>query len=446
MDQRVQDQEVATIDIASTIDALPVSGYQIYIVALCGFLVALDGYDTQAMAMAAPELAAIWRVPLANFGGVLSASLLGLMIGALLLGPMGDKSGRKKVMLLSFAGVGVFSLATSFSQTLVELWIFRFLTGVGLGGTLPNALALTAEYVPARHRTAFVTIMLCGFPLGAAVGGFISDQLIEVYSWKAIFWIGGVLPIGLAGALWIALPESLYFLARDGRNASAVGRILQRINKSFRMPGRERFFTVSGHLQEKVSVWALLQDGRLVGTLLIWALFFMNLLILYFLMSWLPGLLSEFGLSRNAAFRVTGVFNAGGVVGGIALSFACDRWGVVRILKFILSLAALAIVIMGYSFEKPMILYVSVFFAGAGILGAQFFLAVVAAIYYPAAIRSSGLGGALGVGRVGAIVAPLLGSLLLNWGWSAESVFLLLCAIALMCVWVLASLQKVVVE
>ncbi|MFC3052256.1 MFS transporter [Kordiimonas pumila] len=436
-------KEAHVINIASMIDALPVSAYQIYIVILCGFVVALDGFDTQAMAIAAPELAAIWGVPLANFGSVLSASLVGLMVGALLLGPMGDKLGRKNMMLLSFAAVGLFSLATAFSESLLELWIYRFLTGVGLGGTLPNALALTAEYVPSKHRTAFVTIMLCGFPAGAAIGGFISDHVIEVYSWKAIFWIGGALPIIVSGLLCFLLPESVYFLVRKKRDLSVISKILQRIAGAETLPEHKGFcIDTEGAVQEKVSIWALLKEGRLIGTLLIWSLFFLNLLILYFMLSWLPGLLSEFGLSRNAAFKIVGVFNMGGVIGGITLSFACDKWGVIPILKVVLSVAAIAMVVIAHFFTNPTILYISVFFAGAGILGAQFFLAVVAAIYYPTAIRSTGLGGALGVGRIGAIVAPLLGSLLINLGWSAQSIFMLLGAVALMCVWVLVYLQK----
>lgn len=430
------------INITEKIDSLPVSWYQVYVAFLCGLIALLDGFDTQAMAIAAPTLAAAWQIPLADFGGVLSASLLGLMIGALSLGSLGDKFGRKNIILVSFTAVGVFSFLTAFSSSLAELWIYRFLTGIGLGGTIPNAIALTAEYAPARRKTVFVAIMFCGFPLGAAFGGFIADQIIADYSWRAIFWIGGVLPVLFSFALFFLLPESIYFLARGNNGGRLVSKCLSRMDPDFTPTGDEKYTVDVGAEGGEASVFALLAPDRIFATSLIWMIFFLNLLMLYFLLSWLPGLMSDAGLSRDVAFRAVGIFNLGGVVGGVALSFACDRWGVIRVLVPTFILTGIAIIATGQLFGQLELMYTAIFFAGVGVVGGQLALNVIAAMYYPTAIRSTGLGWALGMGRAGSVIAPLLGGLLLSLAWSKDSIFWLLGVAAFACVWGLLVLRK----
>ena len=429
------------INVVEHINTLPVSRFQVHVAILCALVAMLDGFDIQAIAFVAPSLSEIWQVPLSDFGPALAASLVGLMIGAMSLGPLGDKYGRKGLLIVSFCLVGLTTLLTAFATNMTELFIYRFLTGVGLGGTIPNAIALTAEYAPARRRTIFVTIMFCGFPLGAALGGFLAELLITQYGWQAIFYVGGVLPLLLCILLYFSLPESIVYLADRPSSRAETARLMAKIDRSF-SASSETTFTSSDANAESGSIPALFNNGRWLITLLIWAIFFANLLLLYFILSWLPGILSASGLPRDRAFLATGIFNLGGVLGGISLSFICDRYGTSRVLVFVFLLAAVAIAAIATFFDTLQLVLFFVFFAGIGVVGSQFFLNVIAAAFYPTSIRSTGLGWALGAGRIGAIVAPLLGGVLMKWGWNATSIFWLLAGFAVLCVIIMRILHK----
>lgn len=431
----------AAINVVEHINTLPVSRFQVHVAILCALVAMLDGFDIQAIAFVAPSLSEIWQVPLSDFGPALAASLVGLMIGAMSLGPLGDKYGRKGLLIVSFCLVGLTTLLTAFATNMTELFIYRFLTGVGLGGTIPNAIALTAEYAPARRRTIFVTIMFCGFPLGAALGGFLAELLITQYGWQAIFYVGGVLPLLLCILLYFSLPESIVYLADRPSSRAETARLMAKIDRSF-SASSETTFTSSDANAESGSIPALFNNGRWLITLLIWAIFFANLLLLYFILSWLPGILSASGLPRDRAFLATGIFNLGGVLGGITLSFICDRYGTSRVLVFVFLLAAVAIAAIATFFDTLQLVLFFVFFAGIGVVGSQFFLNVIAAAFYPTSIRSTGLGWALGAGRIGAIVAPLLGGVLMKLGWNATSIFWLLAGFAILCVIIMRILHK----
>ena len=431
----------AAINVVEHINTLSVSRFQVHVAILCALVAMLDGFDIQAIAFVAPSLSEIWQVPLSDFGPALAASLVGLMIGAMSLGPLGDKYGRKGLLIVSFCLVGLTTLLTAFATNMTELFIYRFLTGVGLGGTIPNAIALTAEYAPARRRTIFVTIMFCGFPLGAALGGFLAELLITQYGWQAIFYVGGVLPLLLCILLYFSLPESIVYLADRPSSRAETARLMAKIDRSF-SASSETTFTSSDANAESGSIPALFNNGRWLITLLIWAIFFANLLLLYFILSWLPGILSASGLPRDRAFLATGIFNLGGVLGGITLSFICDRYGTSRVLVFVFLLAAVAIAAIATFFDTLQLVLFFVFFAGIGVVGSQFFLNVIAAAFYPTSIRSTGLGWALGAGRIGAIVAPLLGGVLMKLGWNATSIFWLLAGFAILCVIIMRILHK----
>lgn len=433
-----------TINVAQRIDALPLSRYQIFVIALCAVVATLDGFDTQAIGFAAPALADAWQLELANFAPVLAASLVGLMVGALVLGPLGDKLGRKVIIIASFALVGLFSLLTALSTSTTELMAYRFLTGIGLGGTIPNAIALSAEYSPLRRRTMLVTIMFCGFPLGAAFGGFLANELIEQFGWQAIFIVGGAIPFALCVVLLVFLPESIHYLANGNRDPKKTAVLLARIDPAYQ-PNPTDTFSVANSAHDSapiISVKSLFTDGRTVVTLLIWLTCFFNLMIMYFLLSWLPGVLYSAGLPRSDAFIAAGIFNAGGVIGGITLSFVCDRYGVTKVLIPTLFTTAAVVVGIALTVGQMTTALVFIFFTGVGVIGSQFFLNVIAAGFYPTAIRTTGVGWALGVGRVGAIIAPLLGGALMKIGWEARELFLLIALLAFVCAMLLVVLRR----
>src|ERR1700712_2307819 len=205
------------VDVAEFIDQQPVGGFQVGLLLTCAAGLFLDGFDTQAIGYVAPALAREWGLTKAALGPVFSAGLFGLMIGALVFGPLADRIGRKRIIILSTLAFGIGALVTAFVQDLNSLLAVRFLTGLGLGGAMPNAIAMTSEFSPHRRRATMVMIMFCGFSIGAALGGLLAAALIPQFGWRSVFAVGGVAPLLLVPILALRLPGSVRFLALTGR-------------------------------------------------------------------------------------------------------------------------------------------------------------------------------------------------------------------------------------
>src|ERR1700733_6144967 len=383
------------VDVAQFIDQQPVGGFQVRLLLACAAVLFLDGFDTQAIGYVAPAVAKEWGLTKAALGPVFSAGLFGLMIGALVFGPLADRIGRKKIIVFSTLAFGIGSLVTAFVQDANTLFAIRFLTGLGLGGAMPNAVAMTSEFSPHRRRATMVMIMFCGFSVGAALGGLLAAALIPQFGWRSVFVVGGVAPLLLAPVLAFSLSESVRFLALTGRAPERVAELLARINpKAAFAPGT--LFVVHEPRLAGLPVLHLFRDGRTLATLLLWVVFFMSLLDLYFLSNWLPTVLNDLGASVSSAAVIGSMLQVGGVVGTFALGSVIDRF----------SFRALALVY-----------FVAVFAVGAiGQLGHS-------VIFVTMAIFAAGVGWALGIGRVGSIVGPLVGGALLTMKWSTGEVF-----------------------
>lgn len=397
-------------------------------VGLCGAVTVLDGFDTQAIAYVAPVLAKAWTLGPSAFGPVFSVGLIGMMVGALALGPVADRFGRKIAIVLSVGLMGVFSLATMAAESVDTLILLRFLTGLGLGGAMPNVIALSAEYTPARWRSTAVGVMFCGFPLGAVLGGLLSAQIIPVHGWQSVFLIGGIAPLLLTALLMLVLPESVRFLAgRPGAEQKAL-RLIRRAVPDVPVPEGSSLVTAQKSSSgAKVSARTeLFGGGRLGATLLLWATFFMNLMMYYFLISWLPLTLQQAGIALSQAILFTALLNAGGIVGTIVLARAIDKAGSFRILWGVLLVAAVAIAAVGYVGSQGGVpLAVAIFVAGFCVNGAQNNMNALAAGLYSTPARATGVGFALGFGRIGSILGPVVGGVLLAANMPLQTLFLI---------------------
>jgi len=378
-----------------TLDDGPIGRQQWLVAVMCGLIVFVDGFDAQAMGYVAPALSAALKIARPVLGPVISSGLVGMMIGALVSGALADRIGRRPVLIGCALVFGVGSLLTATAQSVQMLVLFRALTGLGMGGAMPNAIALTSEYMPKRRRGTSVTTMICGFSLGAAVGGFVAAAIIPRFGWQSVFIVGGTAPLLIAAAAFKWLPDSARFSAVRPE------------------AGQRRQFPVT----------QLFTDGRAVATLLIWVVYFMNLLNLYFLNSWLPTIMSDAGIPVSTAIRLTALFQVGGIGGALVLGMILDRFFSFWVLAACYLWAAISVFLIGAAGASTIMLGITIAFAGLGIIGGQNGGHAVTADFYPTSIRSTGVGWALGVGRIGSIAGPVLGGLLLAQGTAVRQVF-----------------------
>jgi MFS transporter, AAHS family, 4-hydroxybenzoate transporter len=410
------------VDVVEFIDAQPVGGFQLKLLLTCAAVLFLDGFDTLAIGYVAPSLAKEWGLTKAALGPVFSAGLFGLMIGALLFGPLADRIGRKKIIIFSTLAFGVGTLITAFVQDVNSLLAIRFLTGLGLGGAMPNAIAMTSEFNPRRRRATMVMIMFCGFSVGAALGGFLAAALIPQFGWRSVFVVGGAVPLLLVPILALRLPESVRFLVLTGRADARVAELLGLIGPKAVFAPATRFVVHEPELPG-LPVLHLFSNGRTLVTLLLWVVFFMSLLDLYFLSSWLPTVQTDLGASTSAAALIGSMLQIGGVVGTFALGSIIDRFSF-RALALVYFIGVFAVGAIGQLGHSVVLVTMAIFVAGFCIVGGQIAANALAAGYYPTAVRATGVGWALGIGRAGSIVGPLVGGVLLTMKWSPAEVFM----------------------
>jgi AAHS family 4-hydroxybenzoate transporter-like MFS transporter len=412
-----------TIDVARFIDERGVSRYQwsVFIAAMA--VATLDGYDLQSMALAAPSIAAEWGVEPRSFGPVFTATPVGMVFGALLLGFMADRWGRKVPVVIATTLFGLFTLLTPFATTIEAMAVCRFLMGLGTGGILPNLIALVSEYTPQRRRASLTTLAFSAIPFGSMIGGLLATWLIPTFGWRSVFYVGGVIPLLIAAWAIARLPESIRFLAARGGNQVRIATILSRVSGEPMDPKTE--FTVPDFSQAKVSLRRLFGPGRTGPTVLMTLVLACNTLMLYFLLSWLPTVMKLAGLSSQGALLATVLPNLGGVIGAIVLGRYIDRFDGFRVMTIGGLIAGSGLLLIGFGHSVSWVLIPALFFAGTCIMGGQPAIYALLASLYPTTIRSTGAGFTLGVGRVGSIVGPMAGAWVLALGWNVQEIFAL---------------------
>jgi len=338
------------------------------------------------------------------------------------MGPVADRWGRKWPVVVSTLIFAIFATLTGRASSFHEVVIFRALTGLGLGGAMPNVVALTSEYAPKRLQRVFVSTLFFGMPLGALLGGLAASAMIPAWGWRSVFYLGGILPLVVALVLIRALPESVKYLAVRSGDSRKIAAIMARV-----APGLADVPASSliepDRRGKGLPVKYLFAEGRSFGTILLWVPFFMNLLMIYFIVSWLPALLRQAAMPVSAGVKAISMFSLAGIMGSLAQGRLMNRYGayVVMVSEFLVS----TLLIGSLSFAAGSLSFIMAvtFVLGFTIQGAQGGLNALAASFYPTAMRSTGVGWALGIGRVGSIVGPVLGGIMLSLDWSPQQIF-----------------------
>lgn len=397
------------IDINDVIDRAKLNRFHFSIIFLCSLLLIFDGYDLFIYGVVLPVLMDEWGLTPVQAGTLGSYALFGMMFGAFIFGPLADRIGRKKGVIICFVLFSLATLLNGFATNATQFGIFRFLAGLGCGGLMPNAVALMNEYAPRRARGTLVALMFSGYSLGGVLAAGVGIYVLPRFGWEYMFFVAAI-PLLLVPLLIWKLPESIGFLLRQDKDQEARAMLTQ-LNPSFQLTAQDELIKTPVK-SASVPVLDLFKEGRVIGTLMIWLAFFCCLLMVYALGSWLPKLMANAGFSLGSSLSFLLALNFGGMFGAIIGGWLGDRFGLPRVMAWFFVASAISISLLG--FNSPMfVLYTLIVIAGATTIGTQILLYANTAQFYPLSMRSTGLGWASGIGRTGAIAGPFLGGTLM---------------------------------
>jgi AAHS family 4-hydroxybenzoate transporter-like MFS transporter len=396
------------VEVSGLLDQRGVAPFHIKLLVWSLFIVLIDGYDIGAISFAAPELIRIWQINPRDMGPVLSASLVGILFGSAVFGWIGDRYGRRPALIAALLWFGIFTLIAAWATTLGQMTWLRLIAGLGIGG-IPNVVAINAESAPSRMRATLAIIAVGCVPLGGAIPGFVS-AILPQYGWQTIFIIGGIVPILVGLAAMIGLPESIKYMALHERHRERLASVLSAMNPGLTVPPNARFVVEDERQFPGFNPAYLFRDGLALITPLLWLLFALNLMGYFFLASWMPTLLVAAKLPPTTAALAGAAMQVGGTVGALLMCRWIDR----RRFLAITILFACAVPIVGsigFMVGSVPSLLVAAFLAGFCALGIQSGINVAGALVYPTSLRANGSGWELGIGRLGAIIGPVLGAL-----------------------------------
>jgi len=413
------------------VDDQKIGAFNIRLLVLCWLAMFADGYDISAMPFAAIDLAHKWGVASKDFSVVFAASNVGVLFGAPLLGFLGDRFGRRVAIILGSAIFGTFTLAMIWATSLEQMTALRFMAGVGIGGLMPNTIALTSELSPKRWRAMLVVLMFTGVTLGSGTPGPVAGWLVPQYGWQVVFLIGGIVPLAVGALLLFVLPESVKFLAALPERRARLLKTARAMRPDLTLPDDTQFVieqpleprTASASGSGFLGLQRIFRGSLAAITPLLWVCFAMTLMANYFLNNWMPLVFANHALTPKQAVIASTLYHVGGTIGGIVVALLLNRFGFVAI-AVLFGFAAPAIAAIGFEGMSPDALAFIAGFAGLCVLGVQFGNNACAGLIYPTETRSQGAGWALGIGRFGSIVGPLAGGYLVGQKVPFQELFL----------------------
>ena len=432
-----------TVDVGLLLDEGPWSGYQKRLVFATALTIVLDGFDNQLLGAAIPALMREWSLPRpAAFAPVLTSGMAGMMVGGALGGFIGDRLGRRVALLASVISFGVLTVLVSVADSLLMLGVLRFFAGLGLGGAMPNAAALSSEYVPRRNRPFAVTLTIVCIPLGGMLAGIVGAQILPRFGWRALFLVGGILPLVLAAVLLKVLPESPRYLARRRERWPELAALLRRLGHD--VDRDAAFVDGAEKVARRVSARDLLLPEFRRDTLALCGSFFFCLLSVYIGTNWVPTLLTRAGFDVGVASNGLAAFNLGGVVGAILGAILITRLGS-RLTMLAMTTGAIAgaaaMAVVPIAAQSALAVLVMLAWTGGLINAVQTTMYALAAHVFPTDIRATGVGTAVAFGRIGGVLSPYAGSWALESGGASRLFGLIAVAMTLVFV-ALASVRR----
>jgi len=418
--------DTAVINTDALINQRKIGGLQ-YLVALLGACALfVEGFDTSAIGYIQPQITRAWGIAPNTVGWILSADMFGLLVGYLALAPLSARIGHKRMIIASTTFFGVMTFLTITANDVTMLIAFRVLTGLGVGGAMPSAVALTGEFIPERVRSTSITLIYIGYSVGQIGAGVVSGLLLQDYTWRAVLAFGGGLTLVFSFLFVFLMPESIEYLINRGGDQKRASLIFNRVAPDVAISESTRLIA-GGQGARSVAIGQLLENGRALGTILIWIGMFMNLSIYFFLQKWFTSLLVQVGLSQSDAIFDTTVSFAGGIIAAFILGPLMDRFGPYVVVSGLFVLAAGVCAGMGAVLQMPAeaLLILMSLAVGFCLSGGQKANNALSVYFYPTALRGTGLGWALGIGRFGGWLTPIFAGMLLTAGWSPSGLFYL---------------------
>ncbi|KAA9023797.1 MFS transporter [Niallia endozanthoxylica] len=427
-----------SINVREFVDESKFNRFHGLVVFWCFFILVFDGFDLVVYGTIVPALMEEWSLTGIQAGALGSYALLGMMFGGFIFGPLADKFGRKNIIILCVTIFSLFTGLIAFATNTTQFGLFRFIAGLGLGGMMPNAIALMTEFSPKSSKNTLVSIMLSGYSLGGILSAALGIYLIPKFGWESMFLVGAI-PLLTIPIMYKSLPESPGFLVARKKNKQ-IAKMLSKIDPSF-IPSKNDVYEIVVPKQKGTTVSQLFRNGRAINTFMFWIAYFMCLLMMYGLNTWLPKIMTESGYAMGSSLMFLLVLNLGAIGGSILGAWASDRWNAKTVLVLFFFIGAVSLVSLGLQ-PNIVLLYILIAIAGAGTIGTQILLFSFTSQYYPIHIRSTGIGWSSAVGRFGAISGPMMGGVLLSMNLALYQSFMAFAVAGIIAAFAIMLIQK----